>query len=488
MISIKQKQVLGVTTMVAVIVTALGLLHLVSLARVLFEESRARAELLANDVYHQAREVVSSRDTAYEEIRSSRSVQAALGAASYSEGVTDAAIVDPTGTIVAADDRGRLGQTPAPRARLATVIASSGIAQLRAVYALGQTLEWSQPIELEGRPFGEIRVGLSTILVQRDLNLALRPAAIAAVLSMLVAIVVAMLLAQIVLRPIHVIQSGLSRLGHGDLGATLDLHDEEFRNLGDVFDRLSAQLRAASPAGVPSARLTELSRRLVSLGRLTAGLTHEVKNPLNAMTIHLELLKQKLASGTPESAAVHADVIGQEIRRLDGVMQGFLKFVRPEKVLFSAVALGPLLSSVADAVQPEAERAGVTIKRDGASDLLAVDGDAALLREVFLNLAQNAVAAMPRGGVLTIACAPIAGRRVAVRVSDTGVGIAPEHLAKIFDLYFTTKEQGSGIGLSQVSRTIEYLHDGTIDVASVKGRGTTFTVTLPRGGPEVSGA
>ena len=146
MFSIKQKQVLGVTTMVAVIVLTLGLLHLMSLARVLLEESRARAELLAHEVYQQAREVVSSQDAAYEEIRSSRSVQAALEAAIYSPDVTDAVIVDPAGSIVAANDRGRIGQTIEPRAPLSLVLASNGIAQLRAVYAAGQTLEWTQPM------------------------------------------------------------------------------------------------------------------------------------------------------------------------------------------------------------------------------------------------------------------------------------------------------------------------------------------------------
>lgn len=478
--SIKQKQVLGVTTMVAAIVMALGLLHLMSLARVLLEESRARAELLANAVYHQAREVVSSQEHAYEEIRSSRHVQAALEAAIYSEDVTDAAIVDPTGTIVAASDRGRIGRTEERRTPLSKVLASRGLAQLRAVYATGQTLEWAQPIELGDRPFGDIRIGLSTILVRRDLNRSLGPAALAAGASLLVAVIVAMLLAQIVLRPIHVIQSGLSKLGRGDLGATLDLRDDEFRNLGDVFDRVSAQLRAASPAGV---QVTELSRRIVALGRLTAGVAHEVKNPLNAMTIHLELLKQKLASGAPAAAATHAEVIGQEIRRLDEVVQGFLKFARPEEVSLAPVVLAPLLSSVLAAVQPEADRAGVTLHRACVNESLSAVGDAALLRQAFLNLAQNALQAMPEGGRLTISCAAVGENRVAVRVTDTGVGIAPEHLAKIFELYFTTKARGSGIGLSLVYRTVS-LHNGTIDVESTLGRGTTFIVTLPRG-PEV---
>ena len=322
---------------------------------------------------------------------------------------------------------------------------------------------------LGDQPFGEIRIGLTDALVRRDLNQSLAPAALAAGIALLVAVFTSLLLAQLVLRPMHVIRSSLSRLGRGDLGATLDLRDdEEFRELGDVFDQVSAQLRAAAPDGLKPAQLAELSRRIAMVGRLTAGVAHEMKNPLNAMTIHLELLKQKLAAGKP--ASTHVETIGQEIRRLDDRIQGFLKFVRPEEVTFAPVALAPLMSSVLDAVQPEAQRAGVSIQRACQRRHPAGQGDAAQLRDMFLNLAQNAIQAMPKGGRLTIACAPVPNRRVRVRVEDTGVGIAPENLAKIFDLYFTTRERGTGIGLSLVYRMVQ-IHNGTIDVESTVGVG-----------------
>jgi signal transduction histidine kinase len=201
-----------------------------------------------------------------------------------------------------------------------------------------------------------------------------------------------------------------------------------------------------------------------------------MKNPLNAMTIHLELLKQKLAGGKP--AAMHVEIIEHEIRRLDERIQGFLKFVRPDEASFGPVAMAPLVSSVLDAVQPEAQRAGVAITRACADGTLLVEGDAAQLRDVFLNLAQNAIQAMPKGGRLTMSCAAVPNRRVRVRVEDTGIGIAPENLTKIFDLYYTTKERGTGIGLSLVYRTVQ-VHNGMIDVESTVGVGTTFIVVLP---------
>ena len=478
-LSIKQKQVLGVTAMVAMVVTALSLLHLVTLARVLLEESRARAELLANGVYNQAKDVVTSRETASDELRSSRSVQSAVQSAIYSQDVVDAVIVDAASTVLASSDPAQVGKTVPPRVPLNNILAASGLAHVRAVYATEQTLEWSQPIALGDQPFGEIRIGFSTLLVRDDLNESLAPAALAAGVSLLVAVAVAMLLAQLVLRPMHVIRSSLTRLGRGDLGATLDLRDdEELRDLGDVFDQVSAQLRAASPGGLKPAQLAEMSRRITRVGRLFTGVAHEMKNPLNAMTIHIELLRAKLTAASP--AFPHLDVIAGEIRKLDDRIQGFLKFVRPEEVSFGPVPLAPLVGNVLAAVGPEAERAGVTVHSGCADATLVVEGDAAQLRDVFLNLAQNAIQAMPKGGRLSINCAALADRHVRVRVEDTGVGIPPENLERIFELYFTTRERGSGMGLALVFRAVQ-IHNGTIDVESTVGVGTAFVVVLPAG-------
>ncbi|HYB95096.1 MAG TPA: ATP-binding protein [Vicinamibacterales bacterium] len=483
-LSLKQKQVLGVTLMVALIVIALTLLQLINTAGVLLAESRDRFELFGSAVYTQAASAIVAPETAYRDLRNSRYVQSVLQSALYSQDTVDAFIVDPTGVVIASSDPAQVGQTLARRPQLNELIGMSGLAQLRAIYSSDANIEWTQPMALGDKPFGEIRIGLTVGLVRRDLTESITPLAVAAGVALLVAIASSLLLAQIVLRPMHVIRSSLSRLGRGDLGARLDLRDdEEFRELGDVFDRVSAQLREATPAGLKPAQLAELSRRIAMVGRLTAGVAHEMKNPLNAMTIHLELLKQKLAAGKP--ASTHVEVIEQEIRRLDERIQGFLKFVRPEEITFAPVAVAPLLSAVLDSVQPEAHRAGVTIARGCTDPSLHVEGDAAQLRGVFVNLAQNAIQAMPKGGRLTVSCAAAPNRRVAVRVEDTGVGIAPENLEKVFELYYTTKERGTGVGLSMVYRTVQ-IHNGEIDVESTVGVGTTFIVVLPAALPAIA--
>lgn len=478
-LSIKQKQVLGVTTIVVMVVLGLAVLHIGTLVRVLLEQTLTRAQFVNESITHQVRDVIQTRETAYQDLRSSATVRSALEAAIYSPEVLYAVIVDTSRTVVAANDPAQIGRTLPRGEDLATLVAASGYQQVRVVYAEGRTLEFRQPLLLGDEPFGEIAVGVSLVFIRNEVIKSLTPAAIAVGLTLVIAIGVAMLLAQVVLRPIHVITSGLTRLGRGELGKPLDLSDEEFRDLGDVFDQVSAQLQSAIGDGPKRAQLKDLTRRVASLGRLTAGVAHEVKNPLNAMTIHLELLKQKLASPEPAAAARHAEVIGTEIRRLDDVVQGFLKFVRPEEVTLAPVRTTSLVGSVLEAVGPEAERSRVSCETNCQDPQLAIEGDESLLRQAFLNLAQNAIQAMPRGGKLRITCGVGKDGRVEVRVQDTGDGIPPEHLARIFDLYFTTKKRGSGIGLSLVFRTVQ-LHNGDIDVESTVGTGTTFVVKLPR--------
>jgi signal transduction histidine kinase len=489
-LGIKAKQVLGVTSIVGTVVVVLSVLHLARLASVALEESQARAELLANAIYQRAREVVAASGDPYAALAHDPGLRSILESSAYPKNVSFAAIVDVKGVAVAHSDQVREGRTQPAGEDLAAVRAQSSLAQLIAIYrGQGRNLELRQPLLLGDTEFGSIRVGMSTLLMRADLNESLRPAIITAVAALGVAVIVAMLLAQILLRPIHVIRSGLTRLGRGEFGVRLDLdpHDE-FGEIGTFFNAVSDQLSERNsdapldPASQERAAV-RYAQKLAALSRLSAGVAHEVKNPLNAMMIHAELLRQQIGTVLPDNAATapalkHVDVIFNEIRRLDEVVQSFLKFTRPEDLKLERVPLGPLLDEVLRVVQPEAARHGVTVAIEGrnAPD---VNGDPTMLRQAFLNLALNACQAMSNGGTLRIRCDARRDRRVAIAFTDTGVGIRPEHLQRIFDLYFTTKEKGSGIGLSMVYRTVQ-MHDGEIEVESTPGVGTTFTVLLPQ--------
>jgi PAS domain S-box-containing protein len=223
--------------------------------------------------------------------------------------------------------------------------------------------------------------------------------------------------------------------------------------------------------------LVSYSAKLAALGRLTSGVAHEVKNPLNAMMIHVELLKERL-----EDAGVDVrqslEVIGSEIRRLDRVVQGFLKFMRPQELMLKPVDLNAMLQSVCALLEAESQSHGVRFVLDLDADLPAVSADEELLRQAFINVLQNAVQAMPTGGAVRLRTRPDALDWVRVTVTDQGVGIAPEDVDKIFKLYYSSKVGGSGIGLSVVYRIVQ-LHDGTIEAKSEPGRGTAMIVRLP---------
>jgi signal transduction histidine kinase len=615
-LGIKGKQVLGVTSIVAAVVVVLSLLHVANLAHLSLEESKARAELLADAIYHRAHQVDIARADPYEALRADPGMRSILESSVYSKNILFAAIADVNGVAVAHADRSQEGR-PLPWSEdLATLLSRRSLAQLFAIYrGQGRNYEYRQRLLLVpgNKELGSIRIGVSTLLIRNDLDASLRPAMATALVALGIAVVVAMLLAQLLLRPIHVIRSGLTRLGKGEFGVRLDLNQgDEFGELGTFFNAVSQQLsqdrsqmagqvanlesavehledavaivnaagellfvnpamralvpdaavgaslndlvapdhplrrlaeqtllsrqsrgpvQASMPLAEPGERLVmshavtdrngelvgimlvarnleylnqvqstiRYSRKLAALGRLSAGVAHEVKNPLNAMMIHLELLRQQFTAhaGGMRSAAArggaavaappavdgdqaieHVNIIANEIRRLDAVVQGFLKFSRPEDLKLQPVPLKALIDEVLPVVQPEADKSGVqvVIECEGAPD---VNGDPAMLRQAFLNLALNAVQAMPHGGALRVGCDAVSGRRVAVSFADNGVGIAPEHLQRIFDLYFTTKQKGSGIGLSMVYRIVQ-MHDGEVEVQSTPGAGTTFRILLPQ--------
>ena len=620
--SIKAKQVAGVTTLVVVVVLLMSGWQMATLMRLRLEQTRAGAQLLADAIFQRTFAVVSAEPadpyTALREDGGIRSILLASIAYTERQNVLYTAIAKPNGEPIVHSSPEFEGLVMPELEDFEPIITAGPIDQARAVYS-ERRFEVRRPILAGEEPFAVIRVGVSTLLVRDEIKEALWRAGQTAVVALVLSTIVASLLAQWMLRPIHVIQSGLSRLGRGELDVTLDLPEQEFRDLGTSFDAVSAQLAAIRSKAVPSSAefesvmenledamalfspegelifsnaamrvlLPELappegearsavtslapdhpvrelveralagrksqgpvsialgvpveaeqepperlllchaiedasgrflgamlvarnlgylthvhttlnySRKLAALGRLMAGVAHEVKNPLNAMTIHLELLKQKMAAsreavaipagapavvgtaaGRSTDLSKHVNIIADEIKRLDQVVVGFLKFARPDELKLQPVHLASLVSEVVSMTAPEAERRNIVIKTDCPATLPEINADPGMLQQALLNLAINACQAMPDGGTLRIACRATPRRKVELDIQDTGVGIPPENLGRVFDLYFTTKEKGSGIGLSMVFRIVQ-LHDGEVEVQSIPGSGTTFKLTFP---------
>ena len=219
----------------------------------------------------------------------------------------------------------------------------------------------------------------------------------------------------------------------------------------------------------------ELSRRLAAIGQLTRGVAHEVKNPINAIVVHLEILRQKMQQLDPDSRR-HMDVIGSEIQRLDRVVQLLVDFTRPVELRLAEVDLRRLVDDVVLLASPEAGLQGVRIVRQLPPGPIMVRIDSDLVKQAVLNVVLNGVQAMPQGGVLTLA-ATRGGEEAELAIHDEGAGIPPEIREKIFDLYFTTKKKGSGIGLAMTFRVMQ-LHHGAVDFAS-GAAGTTFRLRFP---------
>jgi signal transduction histidine kinase len=585
-LSIKTKQVAGVTLLVGVVVLLLSGWYLSRVARVLLEENKRRADLMVATVVERITDILPPGGDPVTAIRTDHGLRSILQAIQQADGVRYISIVDDREIIIADGDASRVGDllmTPDLPA-LDTLLDQGPVAQIQAIRTkLGRTYAVQSPLNVDGADIGAIHLAVSTLLLQADFERTFQNTLLTAIGSIAVSMLLAMLMAQIVLRPIHVIRSSLARLGRGELDVEMDLpEDSTLGDLGESFKAVTARLAAdrtelagqraiesvvdrledavaligtdasllfANPAMartlgaergamadllpsshpfrvavesslqtlkptpprvveipeggerlvltdvVPGAggqpigvllvarNITSLaevattlrdSRKVQRLHRLTGRVGHEVRNPLNAVRIHLELLRMQLAD-VPD-ALEHLQVVATQIQRLTQVSEELIEFTRPKELALQPVALSRLFEEILPVILAEASKHHVDVRVDIATDLPPVNADAGLLQQAFLNLAINACQAMPRGGRLRIG-ARVVGGRLEVVFEDTGIGISREDLERIFDLYFTTKEHGSGIGLSVVYRTVE-LHNGEIEVQSTPGAGTTFRVLL----------
>jgi signal transduction histidine kinase len=243
------------------------------------------------------------------------------------------------------------------------------------------------------------------------------------------------------------------------VGALVSLHDRE------TVAKLESQL--------------DYSERLVDFARITSGIAHEVKNPLNAMVIHLELLRSKLQRISPagDDARPQLDILTSEIKRLDRVVQTFLDFTRPPRINLRPLDVNQVLEETIALAAPQAEAGGSTVWRSFADDLPKIAGDADLLKQAFLNIIINGFQAMEHGGRLLVSTSLDDAQGVLISITDHGTGIEPEARERIFHLYYTTKADGNGIGLAQAFRAVQ-LHNGQITFNTQPGQGTTFNVRL----------
>jgi signal transduction histidine kinase len=223
--------------------------------------------------------------------------------------------------------------------------------------------------------------------------------------------------------------------------------------------------------------------RLSAMGELASTVAHEIRNPLNAIVMSAQRLRREFldvspSTGTQDGAELELllGVVADESRRIDDIVQRFLEYARPPKLAPRATDLAAEVREIVEATRPMALSRGVTLDADVAGAAIAVI-DPAQLRQAIDNLLRNAIEATQAGGQVAIV-ARSTGKGHSIEVRDTGAGIAPDDLPRIFDLYFTTKAHGTGVGLA-VTHQIVGAHGGTIEVDSKPGAGTRMTIRLP---------
>ena len=267
----------------------------------------------------------------------------------------------------------------------------------------------------------------------------------------------------------------------GDAG-TIRVSTVELRGEEGARDGVILQVQDVSELLVLERRLRN-AEKLAALHTLSAGVAHEIRNPLSALDLNAHLLEEELREHNVDAPKVssYLDVVNVEIRRLTGILDSFLKFARPASVEMCEIRIEDVVAHIVQLLHYEAGERQVRLETAVGSELPRVLGDETRLSQVLLNLVVNAVQAMPAGGVCRIA---VSRRRyegrdwVEIVVQDTGAGITRQDLPRLFEPFFTTKPNGSGLGLAIAYRIVED-HGGLIQVSSEEGQGTTVAVRLP---------
>jgi two-component system NtrC family sensor kinase len=287
----------------------------------------------------------------------------------------------------------------------------------------------------------------------------------------------AALVSQRLLAPIRTLTEGVKGVASGDLTRQVDVRGvDELGVLAREFNAMAASLER---------QRQELLRaeRLAAVGRISAHITHEIRNPLNSLGLNAELLAEELEPGASAEARALVLAITREVDRLNAVAEEYLRFARLPRLVMAREDLNEIVGGLLDFVAPEMQAAGVQVERGLAPDLPAIRGDEGQLRAALLNLLRNSREALAGGGTIRVRTVRTPDGGAEVAVGDTGPGIPPEQLEKIFDPFYSTKSGGTGLGLAFTLQVVQE-HGGTIQCQSEKGRGTTFAIRLPPAPPD----
>jgi signal transduction histidine kinase len=411
-------------------------------------------------------------------------------------------LADADGRILASSSKRRVGEMLAKLRDFSEWNKGSALPRLLEVIRGGSDYQVLARLGVQGATESilTIQVVSSTVLLRDPLVPQVKGFAAVSGGSLLVALAVTLLATNLALRPLKRIDRTIDRIVQGNFGQTKSGADapdpraaKEFAILESKLNLLGQKFRGASEDATELrhdvnkllerlASQLDVASRLAAISRLTGGVAHEIKNPLNAISLRLDFLRAKLGESAEEDLGKEElikdlDVLSKEVQRLDRVVRTFLDFSRPVEVHFEDVDLAGIAREVADLMTAPANLARVAVEVESPAGPVPLHGDADLIKQAVMNLVTNAIEAMKDGGSLRLKTAREDGAAT-LEVADSGPGIPAALRNRVFQLYFTTKGKGSGIGLAMTYRAMQ-LHNGTIDFDSTEGRGTTFRLHFP---------
>ena len=427
-----------------------------------------------------------------------------------SRSIVETGIANDDGIIIASSNPQSRGTIMVAREDLRAVRDAGPIGRIAAILTPRSDYETRVPLGIAGKPQGvagkkdalfTIQILVSPVLLRAATLPALRSVAVASGLALVAAFFLAYWSANLALKP-------LARIGHiiddivsgrdlptpqraaddarelALIEAKLSLLGERFRGARADATQLRSTLEGAlEKLDIGTRRQLEtqiaLARRLTAINSLTGRVAHEIKNPLNSIALRLEMLRSRTVGEAPDLEDQFA-VISAEIMRLDRAVRTFLDCNRPVDLQLEPVDVAETAAEILSFVEPEAAARGVRMAFQRPGDAIIVEAGRDLLRQALLNIAVNAIEATDKGGDITVHIERNE-ETCAIVIADTGPGIPPDQREKIFQLYYTTKPQGTGIGLAMAFRAAQ-LHGGTIEVNSEMGKGTEFRVLLPLAG------
>ncbi len=341
-----------------------------------------------------------------------------------------------------------------------------------------QVLEFTTSLGEEGRPAGFLAAGFSLHPIEVTMEVIGKRALVVAILLILGNSIVTAIYVESLIRPILALNATMKRAGKGDLTVRADeRRGDEVGELARAFNRMMGELEQAQEAARVHAAQLAHTEKMAAVGTLAAGVAHEINNPLAGIMNCVETLSAD--PGDPETYARYLGMIRDGLKRIERIVHNLLDFSRPREPMPELTSLNHSVHHVVELVQYQLNEGGIELYLELDPTGAMVLADHFQMEQLLLNLVLNAIAAMPRGGVLTLATRTTRGA-VTLEVTDTGMGIPEDIRPRIFDPFFTTHQMGEGTGLGlAVSHRIVQAHRGRIEVESQVGKGTTMRVVIP---------